>query len=389
MTPLPAERAFERLYRRHATEVYRYAMAVLRNRADAEDVTQVTFINAYRALERGDRPRAPLNWLIAIAHNVCRQRFRAAARRPPEVELDRDFAESLVADDEAPTPRDMLRALGHLAFNQRAALVMREIEGRSYAEIADVLEVSVSAVEALIFRARRALREHLEGSLTCDEAELALSRDLDKTLPRAEKGPLRAHLRECADCARLARRQRAQRSALRTLGAVPLPQSLAGLFGGGGAVGVGLAAKAAAVVVTAGVVGAGAYDVHRAFHATPKPAAAGAHRKIAPLVASFTTGRALVPLPRSHAARRLRGMPLARSDSLGPTKEGMKHGHRQQAKRGRGLGGPEGRQARGQEEGAGARSERAYGRSRGRGGRGARGAAARQAKEAQRHRGHR
>ena len=339
----------------------------------------------------GDRPRAPLNWLIAIAQNVCRQRFRAAARRPHEVELDRDFAESLVTDDDAPTPRDMLRALAHLAFNQRAALVMRELEGRSYAEIADVLDVSVSAVEALIFRARRALREHLEGSLTCDEAELALSRDLDKTLPRAEKGPLRAHLRECADCARLARSQRAQRSALRKLDAVPLPQSLAGLFGGGGAVGVGPAAKAAAVVVTAGVLGAGGYDVQRAFHTTPTQTlvAVRAHRKIEPLVASITTGRALVPVPRSHAARRLRGMPLARSDSLDPTKEGKSHGHRQQAKRGRGLGGPEGRQARGQEEGAGARSERANGRSRGRSGRGARWTAARPAKEAQRHRGHR
>jgi RNA polymerase sigma factor (sigma-70 family) len=370
MTPLPAERAFERLYRRHATEVYRYAVGVLRNRADAEDVTQVTFINAYRALERGDRPRAPLNWLIAIAHNVCRQRFRAAARRPHEVELGCDLAEGLVVDDDAPTPQDMLRALGHLAFNQRAALVMRELEGRSYAEIADVLSVSVSAVETLIFRARRALREHLEGSLTCDEAELALSRDLDKTLPRAEKGLLRAHLRECAHCARAARRQRAQRAALRSLGAVP-------------PFGVGLAAKAAVVVVAAGVVGAGGYDVHRAFRATQ------AHRKIEPLVASITTGRALVPVPRSHAARRLRGMPLARSDSLGPTKEGKIHGHRQQAKRGRGLGGTEGRQARGQEEGAGARSERANGRSRGRGGRAARWAAARSAKKAQRHRGHR
>ena len=390
MTPLPAERALERLYRRHATEVYRYAMGVLRNRADAEDVTQVTFINAYRALERGDRPRAPLNWLIAIAHNVCRQRFRASARRPREVALDSDLVEGLVSDDEAPTPRDMLRALGHLAFNQRAALVMREIEGRSYAEIADVLGVSVSAVETLIFRARRALREQLEESLTCDEAERALSRDLDKTRPRAEKGALRAHLRECADCARLARRQRAQRSALRTLGAVPLPQSLAGLFGGGGAVGVGLAAKAAAVVVAAGVVSAGGYDVHRALQAPPprKPAASTAHRKIEPLVASIATGRALVPVPRSHAARRLRGMPLARSDSLGPTKEGKIHGHRQQAKRGRGLGGPEGRQARGQEEGAGTRSERANGRSRGRSGRGARRASVLLAKEA-RHRGHR
>jgi RNA polymerase sigma factor (sigma-70 family) len=367
MAALTAERAFERLYRRHATDVYRYTMAVLRNRADAEDATQVTFMNAYRALERGDRPRAPLNWLIAIAHNVCRQRFRAAARRPHEVELDHDIAETLVTPGEAPTPADMLRALGHLAFNQRAALVMREIEGRSYAEIADVLGISVSAVETLIFRARRALREQLEGSLTCDQAELALSKDLDRTLPRSEKGPLRAHLRECPDCARLARRQRAQRSALRTLGAVPLPQSLVGLFGGGATVGVGLAAKVAAVVVATGVVGAGGYDIHRAFRppapvetvAVSKPPLAGpaaatvslpkppessaAHRKVAHHSVSIATGRALVPVPRSHAARGLRGMPHRRSDSLGRNKEGKTHGHRQQAKRGRRLGRTKGR----------------------------------------------
>ncbi len=98
MTPFLAahprlDRSFERLYRRHATDVYRYAYGVLRNRADAEDVTQTTFLNAYRALERGEEPRAALNWLIAIAHNVCRQRFRTASRRPHEVEFDEDVAE--------------------------------------------------------------------------------------------------------------------------------------------------------------------------------------------------------------------------------------------------------------------------------------------------------
>jgi len=182
VTPLLAQkprvdRAFERLYRRFATDVYRYAYGVLRNQSDAEDVTQTTFMNAYRALERGEQPRAPLNWLISIAHNVCRQRFRAAARRPQEVELDFDVADGLVVenDDEGPTPEDIRRALGHLAFNQRAALVMRELEGRSYAEIGEVLDLSVGAVETLIFRARRALREQLEGSLTCGQAELPIS----------------------------------------------------------------------------------------------------------------------------------------------------------------------------------------------------------------------
>ena len=63
---------------------------------------------------------------------------------------------------------------------------MRELEGRSYKEIAAALEVSESAVETLIFRARRALREQLEGSLTCGQAEQLLSRQLDGELARGD-----------------------------------------------------------------------------------------------------------------------------------------------------------------------------------------------------------
>src|ERR687884_1058615 len=238
MTPLLAQRprpdrSFERLYRRHVGDVYRYALALMRNQADAEDVTQTTFMNAYRAFQRGERPEKPVNWLIAIAHNVCRQRFRQSARRPAEVAFEDDIADRLVDDDDAPTGEDIRRALGHLAFNQRAALVMRELEGRSYAEIAEILDLSTSAVETLIFRARRALREQLESSLTCGEAELAISRQLDGRLPRGAKAALRAHLRECPDCAAFARRQRAQRGALKSLALVPVPGSLTSLFGGG------------------------------------------------------------------------------------------------------------------------------------------------------------
>src|SRR5919108_2470845 len=254
MTPLLAprlrpDRAFERIYKRHVGDVYRYALAVMRNPADAEDVAQTTFLNAYRAyIEKGERPEKPQNWLIAIAHNVCRQRFRQSARRPSEVAFEDDIADTIV-DEAAPTGEDIRRALSHLAFNQRAALVMRELEGRSYADIAEILDLSTSAVETLIFRARRALREQLESSLTCGEAELAISRQLDGRLPRKDKGALRAHLRQCDECATFARRQRAQRSALRALGAVPLPASLSSFFGGGGAaVGTAIAAKAVAAV---------------------------------------------------------------------------------------------------------------------------------------------
>ena len=257
MTPILAsrlgsDRSFERLYRKHVGDVYRYALVVLRNEADAEDVTQTTFMNAYRAFEQGERPEKPQNWLIAIAHNVCRQRFRQSQRRPNEVAFEEELAEAVVVDD-AVSAEDIRRALGHLAFNQRAALVMRELEGRSYQEIADILEVSVSAVETLIFRARRALREQLEEGITCREAELSISKQLDGRLARKDRGALRAHLRECDECAGFARSQRAQRGALKGLAAIPLPTSLTGLFGGGGgaAVGGGIAIKAAAIGATA------------------------------------------------------------------------------------------------------------------------------------------
>jgi RNA polymerase sigma-70 factor, ECF subfamily len=302
MTPLLAQRprtdrAFERLYRKHVGDVYRYALAVMRNPADAEDVTQTTFMNAYRAYsEKGNRPEKPQNWLIAIAHNVCRQRFRQTARRPAEVSFEDDIADS-IPDEDAPTGDDIRRALGHLAFNQRAALVMRELEGRSYVEIGEILNLSTSAVETLIFRARRALREQLEGSLTCGDAELAISRQLDGRLSRGEKGQLRAHLRECPECATFARRQRAQRSALKTLALIPVPSSLASFFGGGGtAVGTGLALKAA-VAVTAGLVigGAGLEGAKHAPWRAEKPAAAAP----APIVASVAPD-ANMPAPREH-----------------------------------------------------------------------------------------
>ena len=164
------DRAFERLYR-HVRDVYRYALVVLPTPEDAEDVTQTTFMNAYRAFELGECPRAPKNWLIGIAHKLCQQRVLHESRLR-EVGYE-DKLEETVPNEESPTAVDIRRALGQLPFDQRAALIMREVEGRSYAEIAEILNVSGGAVETLLFRARRALREQLEGTLTCHEAERA------------------------------------------------------------------------------------------------------------------------------------------------------------------------------------------------------------------------
>jgi RNA polymerase sigma factor (sigma-70 family) len=154
----PRDRLFERLYEHYVRDVYRYVLSVVRNPAEAEDVTQTTFMNAYRAIQAGERPLKPQNWLISIAHNACRSRVRWTMRRPREVPLD-DLAPVLaVPEAEDSNVHEVLRAVGRLPSNQRAAITMRELEGRSYPEIAESLGVTVPAVEALISRARRSLK---------------------------------------------------------------------------------------------------------------------------------------------------------------------------------------------------------------------------------------
>jgi RNA polymerase sigma factor (sigma-70 family) len=223
------DRAFENLYRRHVKDVYHYALALLRDPADAEDVTQTTFMNAYRAFKRGEEIEKPQNWLIKIAHNVARSRYARSTRRVREVPLEDHIDQLALPEDEKPDVEAVLDALGRLPLNQRAALVMRELEGRTYAEIADTLGVSVPAVETLIFRGRRSLR-------------------------------LKA-------------------SAIRVLSIVPVPTSLSQLFGAGGTavvgggaiVGSGFLFKAA-VAILAGVAATGVAGGDR----SPKAAAAAA-----------------------------------------------------------------------------------------------------------------
>jgi RNA polymerase sigma factor (sigma-70 family) len=276
---------FDRLYRRYAASVYRYAFAVLGNNADAEDVTQQTFLNAYRAIAQGTKPRKPENWLLRIAHNEVRRHFRSTQGKALEVELDERLPQN-VSEHSGPSLADVLRALQHLPPAQRSALVMREFEGRSYAEIAEVMNITQSALEGQLFRARRALAEHLEGALTCAEAEEAVLRRLDGRLPRRVARRLKAHLHECQVCVRFADVQRRQRALLRGLSVMPVPASIflfrgeqaavAGVgasavaAGGSGAVGGG-----AAVAAGAGGTGIAAGLVAKAAAVTAAAVAAG------------------------------------------------------------------------------------------------------------------
>src|SRR2546423_15535475 len=106
---LDPEVSFERLYRRHRGDVYRFLLRDLGSPEDAEDVTQAAFLNAYRALDRGERPERPQAWLLTIARNVSNRRFRTLSRRPRETRLDPELLESAAAA-EGPNAGEIRRA---------------------------------------------------------------------------------------------------------------------------------------------------------------------------------------------------------------------------------------------------------------------------------------
>ena len=161
----PQAAATEGLYERHATKILGYCLHQLGSREEAEDAVQTTFMNAFRALGRGVVPEAESAWLFKIAENVCLSRRRSSWRRG-RIESPSDFD---VIEEVVPGPsrqRDELigieDALASMPEQQRRAILLREWQGLSYREISEELEVSQSAVETLIFRARRSLAQGLE-----------------------------------------------------------------------------------------------------------------------------------------------------------------------------------------------------------------------------------
>ena len=154
-----ADRSFERLYRGHRGHVFRAALRELGNVHDAEDVTQAAFVDAYRAVLRGSQPESPRAWLLAIAENVRRRRFRSTVRRPREEPLDEAAP---AAEPTTEQTNELRSALAALPRQQRDVFLLREIAGLSYEEIADELGSTVGAVQMLLFRARKTLRAELE-----------------------------------------------------------------------------------------------------------------------------------------------------------------------------------------------------------------------------------
>jgi RNA polymerase sigma factor (sigma-70 family) len=159
--------AFAALDARYRRRLVRFAQGfVPGGTADAEDVVQDAMVRAVRALRNGSRPDAVGAWLHRITRN-CALDLTASRRRHPVVELA-DHTHPSAEDAQAAVERSLgVRGLvadvSQLPVTQRSALVLRELEGRSYADIADQLDTTVPAVKSLLVRARQGLKRARDG----------------------------------------------------------------------------------------------------------------------------------------------------------------------------------------------------------------------------------
>ncbi len=216
------DRAFEELFARYRSRITAYVLGMVRDHARAEDITQEVFLSALRRLRDTERPIAFKPWIYEIARNACIDEFRRT-RRAAEVPLngeDEAGVPERTLISRQPTPdaamenkqrlvalRDAFRGLSE---NHHRLLVMRELEGLSYAQIAEQMGMSRPMVESSLFRARRRLGEEYE--------ELASGRrcqQVCEVVDRTDAPALRVlgvrarrqvalHLSHCEDCRRYA-----------------------------------------------------------------------------------------------------------------------------------------------------------------------------------------
>ena len=169
------DHAFERLYHRYHRRISAYIFGMVHDHGRAEDLTQEVFVSALRRMRQTDRPIAFKPWIYEIAKNACIDAFRRT-KRAEEVSIDADgglapadhgklasISPSLDAAVEGKQQLDDLcGAFGGLSDAHHQILVMRELEGLSYREIGERLDMSRPSVESTLFRARRRLTEEYE-----------------------------------------------------------------------------------------------------------------------------------------------------------------------------------------------------------------------------------
>jgi RNA polymerase sigma factor (sigma-70 family) len=210
-----SDEALEALFKRYRERLTSYVRGIVPDHARAEDIVQETFISALRSMRSMDREIAFRPWVYQIARNACIDQIRRQ-RRAEEVSFDSDdFSpqEERRISQTAPTTdsrvdqreeMDVLQqALGELPETQQDALVLRELEGRSYDEIAKRMHVSASAVESMIFRARRGLKDEYDQITTgerCRRMHAVIASLAEGIGGVRDERALERHLRHCTAC---------------------------------------------------------------------------------------------------------------------------------------------------------------------------------------------
>lgn len=164
--------AYRLLVHSFSGKIYNLVFSVLQHAQDAEDVTQEVFTTVYLSIDQFKGESRLSTWMYRIAVNKCQEHIRKRSRKKRFAWLTGlDDAEQMgsapfmhpgIELENRERAAILMKAIATLPENQRIAFTMHKLEGISYEEIAQVMAVSLSSVESLIFRARRSLRERLK-----------------------------------------------------------------------------------------------------------------------------------------------------------------------------------------------------------------------------------
>jgi len=157
--------AFQRIVDATSTRLVRLAARMLGSVVDAEDVVQEAYVKAYRALMTGefDGRANVTTWLYRIVTNQAIDAMRSRARRPRPTDTADESISDLASAEQQLALTELSDWMEELPADQRAALVLKAVEGLTSPEIAEVLQCSEGAVEQRLVRARAALRKRSEG----------------------------------------------------------------------------------------------------------------------------------------------------------------------------------------------------------------------------------